>query len=105
MQRGKEDIMIMRITWGKLRPGTWNEFEQTYHDKVAGKKLKGLQGRWLAQDVNDPDGGFSVSLWDTQENLQAYEQSEFFQQEIIQSLRPFFGGTSTTYHCDVKHTQ
>jgi heme-degrading monooxygenase HmoA len=97
--------MIMRITWGKLRPGTWNEFEQAYHAKVAGKEVKGLQGRWLAQDAETPDGGYSVSLWDTMENLKAYEQSELFQQEIIPALRPFFGGTSTTYRCDVKYSQ
>lgn len=97
--------MIMRITWGKLRPGTWNEFEQAYHDKVAGKEVEGLEGRWLAQDVEDPDGGFSVSLWDTMENLQAYERSELFQQQIIPSLRQFFGGSSTTYRCEVKYSQ
>lgn len=101
----KDDIMIMRITWGKLRAGTWDEFEQTYHDKVAGKEVKGLQGRWLAQDVADHDGGYSVSLWDTMENLQAYEQSDFFQKEIIPALRPFFAGSHTTYRCDVKYTQ
>lgn len=27
--------MIMRITWGKLRPGSWNDFENTYHATVA----------------------------------------------------------------------
>ena len=49
--------MIMRITWGKLRAGTWQEYEQAYHTTVAGKEVPGLRGRWLAQDVNDPDGG------------------------------------------------
>ena len=56
--------MIMRITWGKLRAGTWQEYEQAYHATVAGKEVPGLRGRWLAQDVNDPDGGFSVSVWE-----------------------------------------
>ena len=101
----KGNIMIMRITWGKLRAGTWDEFEQAYHATVAGKEVTGLQGRWLAQDVNDPDGGFSVSLWDTVENLQAYEQSELYQQQITSALQPFFAGEFTTYRCDVKHSQ
>ena len=41
--------MIMRITWGKLRPGSWNEFERTYNATVAvkGRTVKGLRGRWL----------------------------------------------------------
>ncbi len=33
----KDDTMIMRITWGKLRPGTWEAFEQAYHATVVGK--------------------------------------------------------------------
>ena len=63
-------IMIMRITWGKLRAGTWAAYEQAYHATVAGKDVPGLQGRWLAQDVNDPDGGFSVSLWESLDAMQ-----------------------------------
>jgi len=97
--------MIMRITWGKLRSGTWSEFEQAYHDTVVGKVVKGLRERWLAQDANDPDGGFAVSLWESQEDLQAYEQSDFFQQEALPALQPFFAGEYTTYRCDVKHSQ
>ena len=74
--------MIMRITWGKLRAGCWQEFEQAYQATVAGKEVPGLRGRWLAQDMHDPDGGFSVSLWETREAMQAYEQSAVFKQEI-----------------------
>jgi len=53
----------VRITWGKLRPGTWAAYEQAYHETVAGNTVAGLRGRWLAQDVQDPDGGFAVSVW------------------------------------------
>ena len=74
--------MIMRITWGKLRAGTWQDYEQTYRATMAGKAIPGLRGRWLAQDVQDPNGGFAVSLWDTLDAMQAYEQSAVFQQEI-----------------------
>ncbi len=35
--------MVIRITWGKLRPGAWGEFERTYRENVLtkGKNLKG----------------------------------------------------------------
>ena len=62
-------------------------------------------GRWLAQDSNDPDGGFAVSLWETQEDMQAYEQSDAFQRQILPALQPFFVGEYTTYRCDVKYAQ
>jgi heme-degrading monooxygenase HmoA len=94
--------MIMRITWGKLRPGTWDAFERA---ALAGKESKGLQGRWLAQDSADPDGGFAVSVWDSSEDLQAYEQSAFFQQEVRPALQPFFVGEYYTHRCDVKYSR
>ena len=43
--------MIMRITWGKLRAGTWQEYEQAYHTTVAGTEVPGLRGRWLARVI------------------------------------------------------
>ncbi len=85
--------------------GTWQEYEQAYHEMVAGKAVPGLRGRWLAQDVNDPDGGFSVSVWDSLDAMQAYEQSAVFTQEIQPRLQPFFAGEYTTYRCDVKYEQ
>jgi len=97
--------MIMRMTWGKWRAGTWAAYEQAYQATVAGKTVPGLRGRWLAQDVNDADGGFAVSLWDSLDAMQAYEQSAVFQQEIQPTLQPFFAGEYTTYRCDVKYDQ
>ncbi len=97
--------MIMRITWGKLNPGTWDEFERVYRETLAGKEIKGLQGRWLAQDANDPDGGFAVSLWETPEDLQAYEHSDVVRDMYVPALRPFFAGEYTTYRCEVKYSQ
>src|SRR5882724_10235638 len=98
-------IMIMRITWGKLRAGSWQEYEQAYRATVAGKEVPGLRGRWLAQDVNDPDGGFAVSVWESLDAMHAYEQSAVFKQEIQPKLQPFFVGEYTTYRCDVKYEQ
>ncbi len=65
--------MIMRITWGKLRPGSWNQFESTYNATVAakGRNIKGLRGRWLLQDTDDKDTGVAISLWDSAADIQA----------------------------------
>ncbi|GIX47329.1 MAG: hypothetical protein KatS3mg131_1540 [Candidatus Tectimicrobiota bacterium] len=99
--------MIMRITWGKLRPGQWDAFEQAYRQAVVAKssRLKGLRGRWLVQDVQDPDAGYAVSLWDSLEDMRAYEQSEFYQREILAPLQPFFIGEFKTSYCEVKYAQ
>jgi heme-degrading monooxygenase HmoA len=99
--------MIMRITWGKLHPGTWSAYEQAYNATVVAKStnIKGLRGRWLAQDVQDPDAGYAVSLWDSLEDMRAYEQSDFFKREIIAPLQPFFIGDFKTNYCEVKRSQ
>jgi heme-degrading monooxygenase HmoA len=97
--------MVIRITWGKLRAGAWNDFERTYRENVLtkGKSLKGLRGRWLAQDSADKDTGFAVSLWDNPADMQAYEQSPLYR-EIMAPLQPFFVGEYKTYRCDVKYS-
>ena len=97
--------MVIRVTWGKLRAGAWGEFERTYRENVLtkGKNLKGLRGRWLAQDEADQDTGFAVSLWDNLADMQAYEQSALYR-EIMAPLQPFFVGDYKTYRCDVKYT-
>jgi len=99
--------MIMRITWGKLRAGSWNEFEKTYRATVAakGRDLKGLRGRWLLQDSQDNDTGFAVSLWDSAADMQAYEQSDLYRQEFAPALQPFFVGDYKTYRSEVKYMQ
>ena len=97
--------MVIRVTWGKLRAGSWNDFEKTYRENVLtkGKGLKGLRGRWLAQDGADKDTGFAVSLWDNVADMQAYEQSQLYR-EIMAPLQPFFVGEYKTYRCDVKYS-
>ena len=99
--------MIMRMTWGKLRPGSWNDFEKTYNATVAkkGAKIKGLRGRWLLQDSNDKDTGFAISLWDSAADMQAYEQSDIYRNEFAPALQPFFVGDYKTYRCEVKYHQ
>jgi heme-degrading monooxygenase HmoA len=72
---------------------------------VAGKTVAGLRGRWLAQDVQEPDGGFAVSVWNALAAMQASEQSAVFRQERQPTLQPFFVGEYTTYRCDVKYEQ
>lgn len=99
--------MIMRITWGKLHPGSWDDYEKTYRATVVakGQDTQGLRGRWLAQDTQDKDAGFAVSLWDSMTDMQAYEQSALYQQEILPPLQPFFVGDFKTHRCEVKYVQ
>ena len=99
--------MIMRITWGKVRSGTWADYELAYKSNVLASKatIKGLRARWLVQDLDQSDQGFVMSLWDSLEDVGAYEQSGFFQDVIQTALRPFFVGEFRTTHCDVRFAE
>ena len=52
-----------------------------------------------------PTAAFSISVWDSLEAMQAYEQSAVFKQEIQPTLQPFFVGEYTTHRCDVQYEQ
>lgn len=95
--------MIMRITWGKVHPGTWDEYERAYQSTVVEQSgnVEGLRARWLVQDRDDRDAGYAVSMWESQEHLQAYRDSDFFRQ-IQDALQPYFIGEFQTTQCDVK---
>ena len=85
--------MLLRIVRGKLKPGTWIAFETAYQDAVSkAGPVEGLCGRWLVQDVDDPDSGSTISLWASEEALRAYEKSDLLKSKISAKLAPFFSG-------------
>jgi heme-degrading monooxygenase HmoA len=96
--------MVIRITWGRLRAGTWSEFERTYRAHVIkGRTVKGLRGRLLVQDSGDKDTGFAMSLWENLADMETYEQSEPYK-EFLAVFQPFFVGEYKTHRCEVKYT-
>ena len=95
--------MLTRIIWGKVTPGSWDKFEATYRDVIAkAPRIDGLRGRWLLRDANDPDAGFSISVWENERKMQAYETGDFIDRVVNPSLRPFFAGDFITHHCEVR---
>ena len=85
--------MLLRIVRGKLKPGSWDAFETAYQNAVSSAgPVEGLCGRWLVQDLDDPDSGSTISLWATEEALRAYERSDLLKTKITAKLAPFFTG-------------
>jgi heme-degrading monooxygenase HmoA len=56
--------MIVRISRGRIRTGTWAGFEQAWRDVYGSLEPDGLRARALIQDSEDQDRGASISLWD-----------------------------------------
>jgi len=95
--------MHARITWGKVKPGHWERYEETYRSElVASEKPEGLRGRMLLRDTEDPDSGGTVSLWETEEDLRAYEQGEL-RARVLPLMQEHFSGEFHTHCCEVRH--
>ena len=50
--------MFMRITWGRVAPGRWNEFETVFKNSLTRPLPKGMKSRWLVRDKKDRDVGY-----------------------------------------------
>jgi heme-degrading monooxygenase HmoA len=98
--------MMLRIIHGKLKPGTWDSYERAYKDVMAkAGKIPGLRGRWLAHTVDDPDAGYTMSLWENEAAMRSYENGEILQTTILPRLKPFFSGDYTTTRCEVRFAE
>ncbi len=75
--------MFARVAWGKVKPGTWDDYEE------------------LLRGTDDPDEGISLTLWDSREDLDAYEQSSLHQ-ELVDRARAYYVGEFWVKHFDVR---
>ena len=95
--------MFARVAWGKVKPGTWEEYERIYHDEIvpATRDIKGLHLRELLRGTDDPEEGISLTLWESREDLDAYERSSLHQQ-MVDRARAFYVGEFWVKHFDVR---
>ena len=98
--------MMLRIIHGKLRPGTWDLYERAYKEVTAkAGRIPGLKGRWLAHAVDEPDAGYTMSLWESEAAMRTYENGEILEKTILPRLKPFFSGDYTTTRCEVRFAE
>ena len=95
--------MFARVAWGKVKPGTWEEYERLYHEEIlpTTREVKGLRFRELLRGTDDPDEGISLTLWESREDLDAYEQSDLYQR-LVDRARAFYAGEFWVKHFDVR---
>jgi heme-degrading monooxygenase HmoA len=95
--------MFMRITWAKLRPGTFEQHAAKHRELK--REITGLKARWLSRDVGDPDAIFAVSLWESIEAMRTWEGSEFYMTVYLPSLRRHMEGEHTVSVCEVVNAE
>jgi heme-degrading monooxygenase HmoA len=95
--------MFARVAWGKVKPGTWESYERIYRQEIlpASRQVKGLRFRELLQSTDDPNEGISLSLWDSAEDLAAYEKSSAYQ-GVVDRVKEFYVGEYWIKHFDVR---
>jgi heme-degrading monooxygenase HmoA len=96
--------MFMRISWGRVKPGRWEEYESRYRAMVTGLSVGPLpKQRWLLRDLDNPDAGYAVSLWDNEADMRAYSQDPEVRKRIEAEFGDLFTGEYTTKLCQVRH--
>ena len=91
----------IRIVWGKLRPGSWEDYAHHYRERVGGStNANGLGERQLLRSSEDPDEGLSVSTWDTLADLRNYETGEF-RQRVAKEVEHLYRGEYWVKHFEV----
>jgi heme-degrading monooxygenase HmoA len=96
--------MFIRMVWGKLRPGSWEEYERHYHERLAtGANIKGLKERQLLRSTEDPDEGVSVSIWETLDDMRHYETSQF-RQNVAREVEHLYRGEYWVKHFEISST-
>ena len=95
--------MLARVAWGKVKPGTWEEYERVYREEIlpASQSVKGLRFRELLRGTDDPNEGISLTLWDSREDLEAYESGPVYQ-GFLARVRDFYVGEYWIKHFDVR---
>ncbi len=74
--------MYVRMVWGHLKPGAWEEYERYYLEKVFpfSNQIGGLLSRSVLRGIDGEDEAVSMSVWRTEEDLQGYENSNLRKQ-------------------------
>jgi heme-degrading monooxygenase HmoA len=93
--------MYMRITMGRTKSGSWPSFESAYRHHIEGKAAPGLRARWLVRSTTDEDTFFTISLWNTLDEMESYERSDAVRRQVLKHMAPHLSGISTAHHCEV----
>ncbi len=90
------------MAWGKLRLGTWDQFEQFYRGQVlpTSNDVDGLIERQLLRSAEDPDEGLSLSVWESEDKLLTYEHSGL-RRDLAQDVADLYRGEFWVKHFEV----
>jgi heme-degrading monooxygenase HmoA len=82
LQKGGS-VMFARVTIVQIKEGKVGEAVNIYQDNVvpAAKSQKGYKGTYLFTD-HSTGKGMAITIWDTEEDAVANEQSGYYQEQV-----------------------
>lgn len=96
-------MSVLRVTRGKVRPGSWEDYEASLRKMIAAAgNVPGLLSRTLARDLSDPDSGYAISLWESQEAIEQYESSAAVKASRAE-FHNFFVGNFDSTLCEIRY--
>ena len=96
-------MQVLRITRGKIRPGSWDQFEAALHEAINKVgDVPGLISRSLVRNVDDPDEGYAISIWESMDAIRHYEASELAK-TVTPMIQSFFTGDYRCDHCEIRY--
>jgi len=95
--------MFARVAWGKVKPGTWEEYERIYREEIvpASRSVPGLHFRELLRGTDDPNQGISLTLWESRADMEAYERGPTYQ-GFLERVKGLYVGEYWIKHFDVR---
>lgn len=85
--------MFVRMAWGKVQEGRWDEFATAYREGTAAAgRADGLVGRIFSRGIDEPDTAYAMSLWESTDAMEAYEAGPA-KREVSPRIGPFVDGT------------
>jgi heme-degrading monooxygenase HmoA len=95
--------MRMIISWGRVKSGTWSDFECLFlQADAATQSARGLRCRWLLRDLDDADTGFAISLWNSAGDLERYLADASVRELRTRQFDPLFIGEYFRQPCEVR---
>jgi heme-degrading monooxygenase HmoA len=95
--------MFMRISWGRIKEGQWEEYERRFK-KLADENsaVGGPKRRWLVRDLDEPDAGFAISSFETEDQMRAWAADPQARERVKQEMHDLYVGDYRVRNCEVR---
>jgi heme-degrading monooxygenase HmoA len=94
--------MYMRIAWVQVEPGQAANYENAFRNVASAGNMRAI---WLTNSHDNSDSYFIVTLWDSLEAIQKWEESSDYKERFSPALRPYILGNYSVSVCEVKYSR